>query len=262
MTSKPTKLIYSSLVYLFLYFPIAIVIIYSFNNAHYSLLWHGFTLKWYQQLIHDKSLLIVALHSLSIAILASTGACVIGLATAIGFYRYQFYAKKLMQTLIFIMITLPNIVLAIAYLLLYKSLHIPLGFYSLLLAHISFCMPFVAIIVYSTLLDLDKNIFEAAQDLGASDLTIIRKVVIPLLWPALLAGWLISFTLSIDDVIISYFVTGPSFDVLPLKIYSMVRIGIKPEINALCTILFVVTLLLIVLAQFLHNKKQRIRVSK
>jgi spermidine/putrescine transport system permease protein len=134
-------------------------------------------------------------------------------------------------------------------------LKISLGFWSLLLAHITFCIPFVVVTVYSRMASFDNNIFEAAKDLGAKDLIIFSRIVLPLLWPALLAGWLLSFTLSLDDVIISYFVTGPGFEILPLKIYSMVRLGVKPEINALCTVTFALTLFLVVLSQLALRKK-------
>jgi len=130
-----------------------------------------------------------------------------------------------------------------------------LGFWSLLLSHITFCIPFVAVTVYSRLTGLDKNIFEAARDLGASDLISFRRIIIPMLWPAILAGWLLSFTLSLDDVIISFFVTGPDFQILPLYIYSLVRIGLKPELNALCSVMFVITLLIVVIFQLILPKK-------
>jgi len=131
-----------------------------------------------------------------------------------------------------------------------------LGFWSLLLAHIALCIPFVTITIFGRITTFDKAIFEAAKDLGATDSTIFLKIIIPLLFPAIAAGWLLSLTLSFDDVIISYFVTGPTFDILPLKIYSMVRIGVKPEVNALCTILLGVTLLLVLSAQTALRKKQ------
>jgi spermidine/putrescine transport system permease protein len=134
-------------------------------------------------------------------------------------------------------------------------MQLPLGFITLFLAHASFCIPFVIVILYSRLISFDKNIFEAAKDLGADDQLIFRKIILPLLWPAVLAGWLLSFTLSLDDVIISYFVAGPSFQILPLQIYSMVRTGVNPEINALCSVLFILTLMLVATAQFALRKK-------
>ena len=146
-------------------------------------------------------------------------------------------------------------IVVVPLLILFTFLQLKLGFISLLLAHVSFCIPFVVVTTYSRLVSFDKNIFEAAKDLGAGDFLILRKIIFPLLWPALFASWLLSFTLSLDDVIISYFVAGPEFQILPLQIYSMVKAGIKPEINALCSVLFCITVALIILSQFALRKK-------
>ncbi len=145
--------------------------------------------------------------------------------------------------------------MGISLLILFSLLKITLGFWSLLLAHITFCIPFVVVTVYSRIVSFDQYIFEAAKDLGAKDTIILRRIILPLLWPALFAGWLLSFTLSIDDVIISYFVAGPHFEIFPLKIYSMVRLGVNPEINALCTVTFGLTLLLVVMSQLALRRK-------
>lgn len=247
--TKLFKNFYLTLVYLFFYLPIAVVVIFSFNNASRTLLWRGFTLKWYNELFRDTSILTTAMHSFSIGILAATIATVIGTLTAVSLFRYRFPGKKLMHSIIFIMIITPEIVMAISLLLLYSAVHLPLGFWSLLLAHTTLCIPFVAVTVYSRATTFNRAIIEAARDLGANDFTIFAKIVIPLLLPAILAGWLLSFTLSMDDVIISYFVTGPAFEILPLKIYAMVRLGIKPEVNALCTLLLAFTLMIVVSAQ-------------
>src|SRR6185437_5478793 len=149
---------------------------------------------------------------------------------------------KILHGLIFILIISPDIVTGISLLILFSALKMPLGFWSLLLSHITFCIPFVTVTVYSRLTEHDKNLVEAAKDLGATESIIFTRILVPLLWPAIISGWLLSFTLSMDDVIISFFVTGPEFDVLPLKIFSMVRVGVKPEVNALCSIMFAITL--------------------
>jgi len=173
-------------------------------------------------------------------------------------FRYRFFGKKILHALIFILILSPEIVMAISLLLMYSFLKVPLGFWTLLLAHTTLCIPFVAVTVYSRVTTLDTDIFEAAMDLGATDFTIFRKIIIPLLLPAIVSGWLLSFTLSLDDVIISYFVSGPTFDILPLKIYSMVRLGVKPEVNALCTLLLAFTLLIVITGyQSIFKKKPK-----
>jgi spermidine/putrescine transport system permease protein len=246
---------YLSAIYLFFYIPIIILIVYSFNSAQYSLLWHGFSLRWYQELFSDSDLWIAVMHSLLLGVSAATIAMCVGGLTAITLYRYDFFGRRLLYGLIFILILSPDIVMGISLLILFSLLKITLGFWSLLLAHITFCIPFVVVTVYSRIVSFDEYIFEAAKDLGAKDSVILSRIILPLLWPALAAGWLLSFTLSIDDVIISYFVAGPDFEILPLKIYSMVRLGVKPEINALCTVTFGLTLILIVISQLTLRRK-------
>ncbi len=254
--NKVTKYLYMSLVYAFLYIPIFVVMIYSFNRASHSLIWHGFTLNWYKELFSDADLLIVAWHSLLIGVLAASIATFMAILAANSLYRYQFAGKKCMHGLLFILIVAPDVVLAIALLSLYSFLKIPLGFWTLLFSHITFCMPFITITIYSRISGMNKALFEAAKDLGANDSIIFRKILVPLVWPAILSGWLIGFTLSLDDVIISYFVTGPSFQILPLKIYSLVKMGVKPEINALSTLLLIFTLVIVLGSQLLLKRKQ------
>lgn len=246
---------YLTAIYLFFYIPIIILIVYSFNNAQFSLLWHGFSLRWYEELFSDSSLWLAALHTLILGVTAATVAMGIGGLIAISLYRYEFIGRQFLFLLIFILILSPDIVMGISLLILFSFVKIQMGFWSLLLAHITFCIPFVVVTVYARLASFDEYIFEAAKDLGAKDWIILTRVILPLLWPALLAGWLLSFTLSIDDVLISYFVAGPDFEILPLKIYSMVRLGVKPEMNALCAFTFAITLILIVISQLIIRKK-------
>ena len=239
-----SKYFYTSCVYIFLYLPIVVVIIFSFNNAKHSLVWQGFSLKWYTALFHNTALIQVAWHSLILGVLAATIATIIGSLISISLFRYRFFGKKILHALILILVLTPEIIIATSLLLLYTFLKIPLGFWTLLLAHTSLCVPFVAVTIYSRITILDKDIFEAAMDLGANDFIIFYKIIIPLLLPAIIGSWLLSFILSLDDVIISYFVSGPTFNILPLKIYSMVRLGVKPEVNALCSILVLLTLII------------------
>ena len=246
---------YLTAIYLFFYIPIIVLIAYSFNTAQYSLVWHGFSLRWYHELFTDADLWIAVGHSLVLGVFAATVAMSIGGLAAVSLYRYEFTGRKLLYGLVFILILSPDIVMGISLLILFSLIGMSPGFWTLLLAHITFCIPFVVVTVYSRIVSFDQYIFEAAKDLGATDTVIFTRVILPLLWPALLAGWLLSFTLSLDDVIISYFVAGPDFEILPLKIYSMVRLGVKPEINALCSITFLLTLILIILSQVIRRKK-------
>lgn len=255
--AKVTSAGYLSLIYLFFYIPIVVLIVYSFNNTQYSLLWRGFTWNWYEELFADSDLWIAAWHSFALGVASATFATIIGMLAAVSLYRYRFIGRQFLNGLVFILILSPEIVTGASLLILFALVKLNLGFTSLLLAHISFCIPFVIVTLYSRLVSFDKNIFEAAKDLGATDGVIFSRIILPLLWPALFAGWLLSFTLSLDDVIISYFVAGPEFEILPLRIFSMVRSGVKPEINALCTVLFGVTFLLVLLAQLALRKKVR-----
>lgn len=251
---KIARYSYTSFVYLFLYIPIAVVVFLSFNQAERSLLWKGFSWQWYVTLFHDTDLLSVAGHSLTIGILSASIATLLGTLSALILFRYNFFGKKLLNALLFVLIILPEIVMGISLLLMYSAFKIPLGFWSLLLAHITLCMPFASITIYSRITALDHDLFEVARDLGANDFTIFLKIIIPLLLPSIIAGWLLSFTLSLDDVIISYFVSGPNFEILPLRIFSMVKLGIKPEINALCSLMLVMTLILVSTAQLALKK--------
>lgn len=255
--SRFLKVAYVSMVYLFLYAPIFVLITYSFNDSTYSLVWQKFTWKWYEALMDNAELHIVAYHSLLVGVLAASFATIFGTMIAISLYRYTFRGKKLVYALLFVLMVSPDIVTGISFLILFSTLKMPLGFWTLLLAHIAFCMPFVTVTVYARLLGQDKNIFEAARDLGATEGVIMRKILVPLLWPAIAAGWLLSFTLSLDDVLVSFFVNGPGFDILPLKIFSLVRAGVKPEINALCSVMFVLTIMIVLAYQLVTWKKER-----
>jgi spermidine/putrescine transport system permease protein len=252
---RTAQYMYLLLVYGFLYFPIAVLIIYSFNDSKYSLTWQGFTRDWYTSLLTDTELLQVAFNSVTIALLSATTATVIGTMGAVALYRYQFFGKPLLNGLIFILIMAPDIVMGISLLILFVSLQLQLGFWTLLMAHITFCIPFVVVTVLGRISGFDNNLIEAAKDLGANEFQTFAQVLLPLLMPAVIASWLLSFTLSMDDVIISFFVTGPTFEILPLKIYSMVRLGVKPEVNALCTVMFGLTLVLVVIAQALLRER-------
>lgn len=254
--NKLLKISYLAAIFLFLYFPIAILIIFSFNDSPFSLIWHGFSLNWYHELFHDVSLLSVSMNSLLVAVLAASSATLLGTLSAICLYRYRFHGKKLLHLLLFFLVVSPDIVMGISLLIFFTAIHVNLGFWTLLISHTTFCIPFVAINIYTRITDLDKNIFEAARDLGAKETIIIAKIIVPLLLPAIITGWLLSFTLSLDDVIISFFVTGPEFPILPLRIYSLVRLGVKPELNALCSTMFAITLLFVLISQLLTRKSK------
>lgn len=246
---------YLFLIYAFLYIPIIVLIINSFNASKFGMKWKGFSLKWYEQLSGNDSLIQAAMHSLSIALISASCAAILGSLTAIALYRYHFKSKTYVKGMLFIVMMSPDIVMAISLLAIFTFISLKLGFITLLIAHITFCLPFVVVTVLSRLSGFDIRMLEAARDLGAGEWVILSKIIMPLAKPAILSGWLLSFTLSLDDVIISSFITGPAYEILPLKIYSMVRIGISPEINALATIMLILSLLLVIGSQWLMREK-------
>ncbi|MDO6543438.1 MULTISPECIES: spermidine/putrescine ABC transporter permease PotC [Photobacterium] len=252
---RSVKFSFMTLVYAFLYMPIIILIVNSFNASKFGMKWGGFTTKWYEQLVTNDSLMQAAWHSINIAVFSATAAALIGSLTAVALYRYQFRGKKFVNGMLFIVMMSPDIVMAISLLALFLLLGAELGFLTLLLAHITFCLPFVVVTVYSRLNGFDVKMLEAARDLGASEWVILSKIILPLAKPAIAGGWLLSFTLSLDDVIVSSFVTGPTYEILPLKIYSMVKVGISPEVNALATVMLIVSLILVVCSQLLAREK-------
>ncbi|HIF9246738.1 TPA: spermidine/putrescine ABC transporter permease PotC [Photobacterium damselae] len=249
------KFSFMSVVYAFLYTPIIILIVNSFNASKFGMKWDGFTFKWYEQLVTNDSLMQAAGHSITIAVFSATAAAIIGSLTAVALFRYQFKGKKFVTGMLFIVMMSPDIVMAISLLALFLLMGAELGFLTLLLSHITFCLPFVVVTVYSRLKGFDVKMLEAARDLGASEWVILKQIILPLAKPAVAAGWLLSFTLSLDDVIISSFTTGPTYEILPLKIYSMVKVGISPEVNALATIMLVVSLVLVICSQLLAREK-------
>ncbi|ASK55423.1 spermidine/putrescine ABC transporter permease PotC [Vibrio tarriae] len=246
---------FMSLVYLFLYLPIIVLIANSFNENKFGIKWGGVTTKWYHALMNNDSLVQAAWHSINVAVFSATAATLIGSLTAVALFRYQFKGKKVVSGMLFVVMMSPDIVMAIALLALFLVLGAQLGFFTLLIAHITFCLPFVVVTVYTRLNGFDVKMLEAAKDLGAGEWVILKKIILPLAKPAVAAGWLLSFTLSLDDVIISSFVTGPTYEILPLKIYSMVKVGISPEVNALATVMLVVSLVLVIASQLLAREK-------
>lgn len=248
---------FMSAIYAFLYIPIILLIVNSFNRSRFGINWQGFTTDWYGLLMNNDSLLQSAHHSLTIAVLSATAATLIGSLTAVALYRYQFRGKPFVGGMLFVVMMSPDIVMAISLLVLFMLLGVSLGFWSLLFSHITFCLPFVVVTVYSRLKGFDVKMLEAARDLGASEWIILRKIILPLAMPAVAAGWLLSFTLSMDDVVVSSFVTGPSYEILPLKIYSMVKVGVSPEVNALATILLLLSLVMVIASQFILRDKTK-----
>ncbi len=233
-------------VYAFLYLPLTIVMVYSFNDSRLNAEWVGFTWHWYRVLLHDQDMLIAAANSLFIALVSSLIATLLGTMAGIAIHRYNF---KLLNLLALAPVAMPEILLGVALLLFYiQVLNLTLGMLSIVLAHVTFSIGFVAIVVRVSLAALDESIFEAARDLGASPWQTFRHITYPLILPGVIAGELMAFTLSIDDFVITFFTAGVGVQTLPLHIYSMIRISVTPEVNAVSTLLMLLTLTLILLA--------------
>lgn len=243
-----------SLIYFFLYFPILVLAVYSINDARFSLQWHGFSIRWYVELFHDRGLWATFLNSIILGLCASIVATTLGLLTCVHFFLFRNYHQRWLNAILLLLIIIPDLVLGVALLIFFNLSGLTLGFLSLLIAHITFCIPFVILTINSRIYTLDPNIYFSALDLGASRLTALIKILLPLLWPGVLSAFLLCFTMSFDDVIISYFVAGPDFNILPLAIYSLVRTGITPELNALCTITLALSMLLVIFSHRLSGK--------
>lgn len=234
-------------VYLFLYVPLAVVVVFSFNDSKLSAEWVGFTTDWYVKLFHNAEMLKAATNSLFIAVVASLAATVLGTMAGIAMHRYK---SRLLPFMVLTPIAMPEILLGVSLLIFFITTfgEESLSLATVIVAHTTFCIGFVAIIVRARLAGMDESIFEAARDLGASPWQTFRLVTLPLIMPGVVAGALMAFTLSIDDFVITFFTAGAGVPTLPLTIYTMVKIAVTPEVNALSTLLMLLTLTLIVVA--------------
>jgi len=241
-------------VYAFLYIPLLIVILYSFNDSRLNAEWVGFTLDWYRKLFNDDQMIAAAGNSLGIAVVASFCSTVLGTMAGFAMHKYQ---SRLLQLLVLTPIAIPEILMGVSLLLFFVMLNMTLGLVSITLAHIAFCIGFVAIVVRSRLSGMDESLTEAARDCGATPWQAFRLVTLPLIMPGVIAGALMAFTLSIDDFVITFFTAGANASTLPLQIYSMIKIAVTPEVNAVSTLLMGLTLLLIVIASKLSPNALR-----
>ena len=243
---------YAMAILAFLYLPLLILALYSFNESRINAVWSGFTLDWYLSLFKNRRVLEALTNSLIVAFASTIVSTVLGTTAAIALNKYQYKYKNVINGLLYLPILIPEIVMGLSLLVLFSQAHIPLGKTSLILAHITFCVSFVVITVNARLEGMRPELEQAAMDLYATPFQTFRYVTLPLAMPGIVAGALMVFTLSIDDFIISFFVAGPNSTTLPLYIYAMVKRGISPEINALSTLLMLATIVLVVLAQVLQ----------
>jgi spermidine/putrescine transport system permease protein len=246
MRRSTTLWIISALVYAFLYVPLIIVVVYSFNDSRLNAEWVGFTFNWYRVLFNDNQMIGAAANSLTIAVVSSLVATALGTMAGIAIHRYN---PKLLPFMVITPVAMPEILLGVSLLLFFiQVMNLTLGMLSIIIAHITFCIGFVAIVVRARLAGMDESIFEAARDLGATPWQTFRLVTFPLIMPGVIAGALMSFTLSIDDFVITFFTVGVGVSTLPLQIYSMIKIAVTPEVNAVSTLLMLLTLTTIIIA--------------
>jgi putrescine transport system permease protein len=236
----------------FLYLPIAILVIYSFNASRLVAVWGGWSTHWYAELFNDAALLDSAFISIRLALVSATAATILGTLAAVALVRFgRFRGRLLFASMIYAPLVMPEVITGLSMLLLFVAVAIDRGFWTVAIAHTTMAMCFVTVIVQARLVDFDMNLEEAAMDLGASPLDTLRAVTLPLILPAIAAGWMLAFALSLDDLVIASFTTGPGATTLPIRIYSEVRLGVKPEMNAVCSIMIGVVGVAVIAASLL-----------
>jgi len=239
----------------FLYLPIAILVIYSFNDSRSVGVWGGWTLRWYRELLHDSAMIEAAWTSLRIGLLSATVATILGTLAAVALTRMsRFRGRFAFSAMMYAPLVLPEVIIGLSLLLLFVAIDFDRGFWTTALAHTTLTLCFVAAIVQARLVDFDRSLEEAAMDLGASPLRTFLTVTLPLILPAIASGWMLAFTLSLDDFVIASFTTGPGATTLPIRIYSQVRLGVKPETNAICTLMIASVALIVVVASLLSKR--------
>jgi spermidine/putrescine transport system permease protein len=243
-TKRRVSLFFFCLVQVFFYAPLVVLAVFSLNDSK-TMNWSHLSLRWYHELFLNSPALWKALgNSLIVAAVASVSATIIGTLGAIGIYWYKFRARKYLQVVTFLPIILPEIIIGVSLLIFFAALHLQLSLFTIILAHITFNIPFVLLVVMARLEDFDFSIIEAARDLGAREIDALIRVIIPISMPGIMSGFLLATTLSLEDFVITFFVAGPGSSTLPLYVYSMIRFGVSPAINALSVVIVIATVVL------------------
>lgn len=256
MKKKKWPFIYVAVITILTYIPILLTVVYSFNASKLTSVWEGFSLKWYRELFRDRDLGEALINSLILAVLSCTFAVLIGTSGALGMSRRK---RKLNEAVAYVStlpIMIPEIILGMVFLSVFSLMGLPFSMVTLVIAHTTFCVPYIFTMVRARLVGMDHSLEEAALDLGASEWQVFRDVILPQILPAILSGVLLAFAMSFDDVVISIFVTGPKVNTLPVKIYTKLKTGVTPEINALATVMLLVILLCLAGAYVLGRKSQ------
>ncbi len=251
---EPSLSLNAWLMYLFMYAPIVILILFSFNASRYASSWEGFSLRWYQVLFNDRAIGLALRNSLLVALVATAIATVIGTMAALALERYDFWGRLSFDALLYLPIIIPEIAMAVMLLLFFILTRVQLGLGTVIIAHVAFCVSYVAVVVRARVAGLDRTLEEAAQDLYANEWQTFRRVTLPLIMPGIVGGALLAFTLSLDDFVITFFTTGPGTTTLPIQVYGMIKTGVTPEINALSALMLVVSVVLVVASLVLQRR--------
>lgn len=247
--------VYSVVAYAYIYVPIFILMIFSFNTMKLNIRWEGFTTRWYGVLFNDQQVILATRNTLIIAVVSTIVATILGTMAALALHRYRFPGYNASETMMYIPIVIPEVIMGISLLVLFVMLNFTLGLLTITLAHIAFNIPFVALVVRARLHGYDNAIDEAAMDLGANELTTFWRVTLPTILPGVLSGAMLAFTLSLDDYVITYFTAGPGSTTLPLRVFSMVRFMVTPEVNALSTIWVLAVFLVLLAGRIAQNRR-------
>jgi spermidine/putrescine transport system permease protein len=259
MLGKPKWLtVVAYAVYAFFYLPIVVMVLFSFDESRLAVQWTGFTFKWYELLFHDEAIGQALLNSLLVAVVSVSFAGIMGTLAAVGLSRQHFRGKTLFRGLLFLPIIIPEIAMAVSALTLFVAMGLTLSLSTIIVSHIVFCIAYVSLVVMGRLEGLDPRLEEAAQDLGAPPTMVFFRVTLPLIMPGIIAGCLMAFVLSLDDFIITQFTAGVGSTTLPLRIYSLVKFGVSPEINALSTLMIAATIGLTLVAEIIRHKQAAI----
>ena len=241
-------------IYVFMYAPLLVLIVYSLTPTEYGVSWKGFTLKWYQAVFDNKNIQDALKVSLMVAIPCVLISTAIGTITALTLYRSRFMGRALYQGILYIPLIMPDLVIGISLLLFFTFIKLELGIFTILLAHVSFSIPLTTLVIIARMQRMDRTLEEAAMDLGADEWTTLWKVTLPLLKPGILAAALLTFPWSFNDFVITFFVSGIGSSTLPIRVYSMIRLGVSPMVNALGTLIVVVPLIIVIIGTYFDRR--------
>lgn len=248
---------YLVIIFLLMYLPIGVVIVFSFNEAKLPVRFTGFSLKWYQELMGDSAMLQALVNSLILGGASCFVSAVIGTFGAVGLSRLHLKSKGILEYISILPLMIPEIILGMVLMAFFYMLNLPFGMLTLLIGHTVFCVPYILMEVKARLVGMDPSLEEAARDLGASSMRAFFDITLPLIMPAVVSGSLLAFAMSMDDVVISIFINGPKLSTLPIKVYTQIKTGVTPEINALCTIMLAFTVIVLLLYSLIHSIRRK-----